>query len=476
MPVEEGGILWCGIHEDEAWERHFESGIGYQNFMCQRARSPQFDLTVDASVGISFEYFLNTETGWDYVYVNLHCFDDTGQPLDEVLVSSLTGVEGSPEVWAEFAAVVGAAEIPSGTHLAQLGFFVEADGAWSDQDGGWDSPCGPLGVDQVRITIGGGGSFGYNFDTGPDGWTFEKCASGGQSVMGTVPESAWVPWVEESGLTDWPMTGNVLEFLDNRGNSRDAPSMPVGSQAGQSGPVVQDVSLPPGCDETIVRYSTFLSAMGPMFRPGYRVYPSPGEGGAEDRWSLRRGQNTWWHSGTAQAETWLANLTNLDGLAGEPLPAEWDSVRVVFEFYNAGAPLGLPDRFPTAGAPLLDDLQVGLVWLSSSVDGEPGADPYAEQPGFRQALNLRVEPNPITTSGTLRFRLPTAETGCLRVVDSNGRLVRQVVQGELAAGDHHFSWDGRAGDGRPVPTGVYWAELSVAGQDPVACSVVVLER
>jgi flagellar basal-body rod modification protein FlgD len=52
----------------------------------------------------------------------------------------------------------------------------------------------------------------------------------------------------------------------------------------------------------------------------------------------------------------------------------------------------------------------------------------------------------------------------LRILDLAGRTVRTLADGSLAAGTHTVHWDGRDGDGRAVPPGVYRQSLETAGE------------
>jgi len=66
-------------------------------------------------------------------------------------------------------------------------------------------------------------------------------------------------------------------------------------------------------------------------------------------------------------------------------------------------------------------------------------------------------PNPFNPSTS--FALSQAQDGPVRlaVYDVRGALVRVLNDGSLAAGDHTFTWDGRDGQGSPVPSGMYLA-------------------
>jgi hypothetical protein len=81
------------------------------------------------------------------------------------------------------------------------------------------------------------------------------------------------------------------------------------------------------------------------------------------------------------------------------------------------------------------------------------------------ALTLRGNhPNPFNPRTTISFRLDSAASrASLRVYDVSGRLVRTLVDGALAAGDHEVLWRGRDDGGREVASGVYLYRLEADG-------------
>jgi len=83
-------------------------------------------------------------------------------------------------------------------------------------------------------------------------------------------------------------------------------------------------------------------------------------------------------------------------------------------------------------------------------------------------------PNPFNPQTTLRFGIPEAGAVCLAIYDVNGRLVRTLVDGAVAAGMHEIVWDARDDVGRAVASGVYVYSLN-AGAD-VAVRRMVLVR
>lgn len=75
------------------------------------------------------------------------------------------------------------------------------------------------------------------------------------------------------------------------------------------------------------------------------------------------------------------------------------------------------------------------------------------------ALLEPAYPNPFNPSTTLEFE--NAAEGELRliIVDSAGRRQRELAAARFAAGQHSVVWDGRDDAGRPLPSGLYLAQL-----------------
>ncbi len=90
--------------------------------------------------------------------------------------------------------------------------------------------------------------------------------------------------------------------------------------------------------------------------------------------------------------------------------------------------------------------------------------PETPMPEYR--LELRQNsPNPMHNNGTtIRFGL--AETGPVQILvyDVGGRLVRTLVNGELAPGNYNVNWRGNTDDGRIASAGVYFCQMTAGGQ------------
>ncbi|MGH7456984.1 MAG: FlgD immunoglobulin-like domain containing protein, partial [bacterium] len=73
-------------------------------------------------------------------------------------------------------------------------------------------------------------------------------------------------------------------------------------------------------------------------------------------------------------------------------------------------------------------------------------------------------PNPFNPETTIRFHLLERQQVRLVIYDLAGQRVRTLVDGELAAGEHIISWDGRDQQGRSAASGVYFYELQVGNK------------
>jgi carboxypeptidase D len=82
---------------------------------------------------------------------------------------------------------------------------------------------------------------------------------------------------------------------------------------------------------------------------------------------------------------------------------------------------------------------------------------------------------PAVTPAGAAWRLDLPQAGPVRVglFDAQGRRVRLLLDGRLAAGPHALAWDGRDGAGRAAASGVYFVRAAARGQTAVGRVVVV---
>ncbi|MCK4304090.1 MAG: T9SS type A sorting domain-containing protein [Candidatus Eisenbacteria sp.] len=74
-------------------------------------------------------------------------------------------------------------------------------------------------------------------------------------------------------------------------------------------------------------------------------------------------------------------------------------------------------------------------------------------------------PNPGRGCVTINFGLAEQGPARLQLFDTNGRLVRTLVDGKLEAGPHTLVWDGRDNTGQQTSAGVYFYRLYADGRD-----------
>lgn len=158
-------------------------------------------------------------------------------------------------------------------------------------------------------------------------------------------------------------------------------------------------------------------------------------------------------------DAWSNGVGNYGGVADPTGTA--GNVALDPQFCNAGAGnYGIGSGSPCAPA---HSGGCGLIGaLAAGCGGTPVEDGDPELP----ALVFRVEPaapNPFNPTTRIRFTLPAAGRAQVRVYDAAGRLVRTLVDAELAAAAHVATWDGRDDAGRSCPSGVYFYRVA-AGQ------------
>jgi len=83
-------------------------------------------------------------------------------------------------------------------------------------------------------------------------------------------------------------------------------------------------------------------------------------------------------------------------------------------------------------------------------------------------------PNPFNPATMLAFELGHAGNVELRILGPNGRVVSTLVDARLSGGRHEVSWDGRDAQGREVASGVYLAEISLAGVESARAKLTLV--
>jgi hypothetical protein len=88
-------------------------------------------------------------------------------------------------------------------------------------------------------------------------------------------------------------------------------------------------------------------------------------------------------------------------------------------------------------------------------------DPHSPEISLSLAQN---HPNPFNPNTTVAFYLPQPGLSTLQIFNLKGQLVKTLVQGDLTAGDHQITWDGRDSSGMDVSSGIYFYRLKSSGK------------
>lgn len=89
-------------------------------------------------------------------------------------------------------------------------------------------------------------------------------------------------------------------------------------------------------------------------------------------------------------------------------------------------------------------------------------------------FSASIAPNPVRGSAEVRLDMTEPTSIQLRVLDIAGRIVLDQALPGLGAGTHRIPWDGRDGQGRPLPSGTYF--YRIAGGGDQASGKLTIER
>lgn len=136
----------------------------------------------------------------------------------------------------------------------------------------------------------------------------------------------------------------------------------------------------------------------------------------------------------------------------EGIESDWVKIRVRMDFGETG-------YHDVSNAPF-------SIRESTSIEDD------LQRHGFAIMQNM---PNPFTQETRFRFRLAApSEQARLMIHDASGRLVRTLIDGPLAAGDHGIAWDGTSENGERLTAGVYFYTLE-AGSHRSSSRLALIE-
>ena len=121
----------------------------------------------------------------------------------------------------------------------------------------------------------------------------------------------------------------------------------------------------------------------------------------------------------------------------------------------------------------VDDLTLGTVIYDPWMLEPPLAAPNAGDVAEPLVVLHPAHPNPFNPVTTLSFELGRASRVELKIYDLAGRLVRVLLNAQLPEGIQRFRWDGKADDGRSLPSGVYYYRVVAAGVQKTGSMVML---
>jgi len=159
--------FWAGVLPDEAANLCYAGGQGYGNGW-NVAVEHRFWYPGAGSVTLEYDYAVEVEPGFDYAYAEV----DTGDGEARALTQYTGAVSGH-----ESLTLLPGMDLPSGADTIRVLFRAYSDGAYSDEDGGFNSTCGAFAVDDIGLT-GGIAAGPFGFETGDEGWALMPPAPG----------------------------------------------------------------------------------------------------------------------------------------------------------------------------------------------------------------------------------------------------------------------------------------------------------
>lgn len=102
-------------------------------------------------------------------------------------------------------------------------------------------------------------------------------------------------------------------------------------------------------------------------------------------------------------------------------------------------------------------------------------NPDSEEHPVPTALSLgRPYPNPFNPSTVIEYELPQAAPVNISIYDTQGRLIRTLVDERVSAGSYSVTWDGKNANSNPVTSGIYYCRMSIDGHEPITRKLVLL--
>ncbi|HZI89342.1 MAG TPA: FlgD immunoglobulin-like domain containing protein [Candidatus Polarisedimenticolia bacterium] len=123
------------------------------------------------------------------------------------------------------------------------------------------------------------------------------------------------------------------------------------------------------------------------------------------------------------------------------------------------------NRFRDPVEVLIDDF---MVFAGPSGVSSRAMEPSAETASAPHRILSALQ----GSTGGWFFTISRPATVRAQIIDVQGRLVRNLMDESLTAGDHVLRWDGRVASGASAASGVYWVRLQ-SGRETQASKIVL---
>jgi len=464
-PLEGDRSLWCGARPGPIELCGYATLPGYGNAWDQYFVSEDFACSGDVSFDYKIRY--DTEAGYDFIYTQyldkngywktLQTFSGTGEATvsDTIPADSIDG-------------------------SARLRFWMDSDGAWSDQDGFFDSD-GAVIVDSMTVSDLSGSVDYQDFETESVGdlstadgdWSAAVDPSFGDFAGlfdgSTVlqEDTNWTNttylWGFFNGSTyDYGCAGHpeqlVIPYTQNPGSeeyndyihdeiwspwidyNHDSNGMPVPWDASR---VIYEFDVYRDLPISAVIYYTY------RIRSLVDGCPTPWQD--RDEFYYDPGKS-WYHT-----EAWFDDLVEPGATHVQLALAAQDWCSAFCGDYGTGE--------CHSHSPLFDNVKLTRVYDS--------ATPVDATPEVENAL-YPCRPNPFNPATTISFSIRERTRVRLNVYNAAGRLVRTLLDEMRDPGTYRdVVWDGRNDGGTPVSSGVYFCRLSTDGFEQTKKMVLI---
>ena len=327
------GSLWIGATEAEAAVGCWPGGLGYSNNWVQTAAKT---LTYDGTDGVAleFDYFVDSETQFDFTYVYVNQQGVSSDPLNTSAWPNPdtglgysggdfdgTGI-GSPTDPAHDVIAIDDMAFPFGAGEYELQFVFDSDPLFSDGidsfAGYWDTIYGPFGADVITVD----GVNEGDFESGTDGWEF-RTAPGVGTFM-AVEDLADLDPIPD--LCPCPITeGANLYVLIGADLSGGEPHPEGQHEELTSNPIYVGDNADPTAGVLFSVFEDTPLSDGVGYRVNAHYYPWTCPTTGVVGWTVRPAAPTSpWPSGFLRCRSIVRDLSSF-------IPSDADSVKVVIE-------------------------------------------------------------------------------------------------------------------------------------------------